>query len=355
MQVSALRMEAVIADFRFAATHLFKDSLLYRHLSQCIIEDHQLLQLAAHAKPEQPPVLMLFAAVRYLLLQGVDHPLKAAYQDSATGQAMPDLFPVFRDFCLQNDSALQAVIAKGQVQTNEVGRSVYLRLAMDWVSREVTPERISLLDLGACAGLNLIWDHYGIQFTRDDEKVVLAGDVNSPVRIPCRLTGNPIPRELGEVAELTPEARVGLELTPPDLDDPDQVRWLQSFVWADHPERDNRFLKAVEMLQQADVQVQAANVVEKLYPVGAAMVPDTLLCVTHTFLVSQLPPASQQALDQQFDQLAQKRDLIRIGVEPQGDGFLLSGQRWENGYSQGWQPLAWGHPHGVWVKWVHES
>ena len=51
----------------------------YEELSYGVSTDNELLEIAAHTRPHQPPPNMLFAAAQYLLLKGFDHPLAAHY------------------------------------------------------------------------------------------------------------------------------------------------------------------------------------------------------------------------------------------------------------------------------------
>ena len=95
---------------------------------------------------------MLFAAVQYLLLTGLDHPLTARYPIiSGEQRPLAPAFPRFRDFCLQHRDRIVELIATRRTQTNVVRRCTCLLPAFSIVCRE-TPSPLALIDLGASAG-----------------------------------------------------------------------------------------------------------------------------------------------------------------------------------------------------------
>src|SRR5690348_388185 len=62
-------------------------SPLYARLCRSIAIDPEVLALAATAQPDQPTPNLLLAAVQYLLLKGIEHPLASFYPGIA---ASPD-------------------------------------------------------------------------------------------------------------------------------------------------------------------------------------------------------------------------------------------------------------------------
>jgi hypothetical protein len=113
------------------------NSPLYAGLSAHILEDPELLELAAEAPAGQPPPNLLFGAVHFLLLQGVQHPLARLYPSLNGGRDIgEDPFPAFRDFCLSNREAVVELVHRRRVQTNEVGRSSALQPALAVVATD---------------------------------------------------------------------------------------------------------------------------------------------------------------------------------------------------------------------------
>jgi Uncharacterized protein conserved in bacteria (DUF2332)/SnoaL-like domain len=147
----------------------------------------------------------LFAAVQYLLLQSDPHPLGRFYPSLGAERAWGDPWPVFRDFALSRRAELKPLIARRHTQTNEVRRSAVLYPALALAARELG-EPVAVLEAGAAAGLNLLFDRYWFDYGAAGT----AGDPASPVRARCQvvLRGKDGVRQaftklLGEVPQAT--------------------------------------------------------------------------------------------------------------------------------------------------------
>ena len=109
----------------------------YAELAYGVSMDDDLLEIAAHTRPHQPAPNMLFAAVQYLLLAGLDHPLAAHYSIIAGEERpMTPAFPHFRDFCLHHRERIIELIRTRRTQTNVVRRCTCLLPAFSIVCRE---------------------------------------------------------------------------------------------------------------------------------------------------------------------------------------------------------------------------
>jgi hypothetical protein len=332
---------------RFAERECRGVSTLYERLALGIADDPELLAIAARARPDQPPPNLLLAAVHLLLLKGAHHPL-AAYYPSISPSADPyaDAFPAFRDFCLQQREPLIALLDTRIVQTNEVRRSACLLPAFGKVARRFG-RPLALVELGASAGLNLLFDRY--QFDYGDGRQY--GDVASPVLIVCASHGHrvpPLPRQLPKVAW-----RVGLDLHPVDLRDPEEALWLRALVWPDHRIRAAVLERAIEVARNDPPRLLPGDALELLPEVLAEAPPDAALCVFHTHTLNQLDESARARLTAILEDHATHRDLGRVSIERLGTPepprlelvTYASGQRTE-------QHLANCDPHGGWIDWV---
>ncbi len=83
-----------------------------------------------------------------------------------------------------------------------------------------------LIDVGASAGLNLLFDHYRIDYGSHGA----TGPSDSPVHICCDVFGGHPP-----IADRFPDVigRVGIDRSPINLFDPSDARWLLACVWPD--------------------------------------------------------------------------------------------------------------------------
>ncbi|PXY51709.1 DUF2332 domain-containing protein, partial [Virgibacillus profundi] len=137
-----------------------------------------------------------------------------------------------------------------------------------------------LIDVGCSAGLNLNVDRVGISY--DGGPAV--GAPSSPVRQSCTLVGGrPVPsRTMPGVV-----ARIGIDLDPLDVTDPEQARWLRACLAPDQPERAAR-LEAELALAASDPPLLLRGDAAELLSEAFALVPgDALPVVTSTWALSR--------------------------------------------------------------------
>ena len=124
-------------DF-FIAESVRQKAPLYVRLAMGVRDDPRLSARAARARPGQPMANLILGAVHFLLLQGLNHGLRAYYRtlnpDDAP-RATGNPFPLFRDVCLAHEAAIGAMVASRVTNTNEVGRSPYLRAGFLRIAR----------------------------------------------------------------------------------------------------------------------------------------------------------------------------------------------------------------------------
>jgi hypothetical protein len=316
------------------------NSKLYAELSQRILEDRELLALAARAPIGQPPPTLLFGAVHYLLLGGLGHPLSRWYPSLNGGRDLgDDPFPAFRDFCLVNAGAISEVMSRRRVQTNEVGRSSALQRGFAVVAGR-TGLPLALVEIGASAGLNLIGDRYRYRY--GDLEV---GDPTSEVLIECRLRGDLKP-PLG----VAPVAwRTGIDRNPIDTDDADQALWLRALVWPDQPWRAGLLLAAMRCARRDPPRVLRGDAVDLLPEAIAGAPAAAALCVYSSFTLYQLRPPEAQHLEKVLAEVGRRRPIHRLSLEwnPSDRPYLElqdpAGDRVR---------LAAAHDHGQWLEWL---
>jgi hypothetical protein len=352
MVTPASRIESIALEFVTASERLFVNAPLYRTLSREVAKDAWLLELAAEARPEQPALLMLLGTVHYLVLRGAEHPLATLYARIAAGESDAEApFPIFREFCRAFAEELRLLLRKGRVQTNEIGRTAYLRLGLEWTSAALGAAPIHYVEIGASAGINLSWDAFSMEFRREGEIALRRGPDGSPVRLSCDLGGLSTPSEQGAVAPRL-EGRLGLEIDPPDLGRAEDRDWLLAFVWADHADRLQRMRGAIDLAASAHHPLIRADVTTQLVEACAAIPPGARICVAHTFLLSQLPPPALEALHGQMSRLAWGREVVQVGVEWVDHETQLMARRWAEGAARAPVLLARGDAHGRQIEWL---
>jgi hypothetical protein len=145
-------------------------------------------------------------------------------------------------------------VREHRVQTNEVQRSwVLLPLFL----HAVGDHDVHLVELGASAGLNLVFDRYRYRY---------AAGTWGPPGAPLELAGEerrPLPAQLlGRGLHV--RSRVGIDLDPVDVSTAEGARLLRSFVWAGQEGRVARLDRAIEALRTDPPELVRGDVVDVL-------------------------------------------------------------------------------------------
>ncbi len=154
-------------------------------------------------------------------------------------------------------------------------------------------EPLNLIEIGPSAGLNVIWDRYGVRYRRGEETFEIGGPDRALVT-DVELRGDKIP-PLGNAPRVA--SRVGLELNPVDLGDPDARDWLKALVWPEHRARFQRLDAALSAYGKARPEIRVGD--------ALALLPDALrdapehepVCVYHTYVTYQFTQEMRDALD----------------------------------------------------------
>jgi hypothetical protein len=346
-------LEALAQRFvRFADQECGDYAPFYARLARGIARDPELLAIAAHTRSGQQAPNLLLAAVHDLLLRGADHALGAFYPSVAHLTAVPpgDPVPAFRSFCQDHRTALIALVSTRLVQTNEPQRCTVLLPAFAMVRHLADGMPLALIEVGASAGLNLLFDRYGYDYGAGWS----AGDPGSPIRFTCALRGEvrpPIPASMPLVA-----ARVGLDLHPIHAADPEAIRWLRALVWPEHPAR-AALLQQVLALARREPPLLIAGDALTVLPQAIADAPaDTAVCVFHTATLAHFPPEARARFRALIPELARQRDLFWLSSEGSGNSgrrglYLTILTAFQHGHLVECQ-LAYSHPHGAWLEWL---
>lgn len=344
--------------FAWRAQHIYgavssaNASPLYAHLSLQIADDPEILQLVVDADRHTTVANLLFGAVHYLLLGGIAHPLAEVYP-SLTENPKPvaEAYLLFRAFCLEQVDAIQQLVMTRTVQTNEVQRCTGLLPGFTYLAQRLHEMPLSLIEVGASLGLNLLWDryHYHYQNIRDQDTEHV--NTGSLVLLACEVNGEnrpPIPTSFPKIA-----SRIGIELMPVDLYDEEAIRWIRALIWPEHLDRARIFAQALAVAQANPPPILAGNMVERLPEVLANVPADNALCLYHSYTLNQCPQSVGEAIHELLLTHSQQRPLYRLVLE------------WYNGqahphldlytYRDGsvtQELLAYCESHGRWIEWV---
>src|SRR4051812_4195800 len=252
-------------------------SPLYDRICRAVAESDDVLGLVSEAPRRGHNPVLLLAAVHYLLLGGLDHPLAAVY----AGESDADPGPLFIDLCLNQRDAILELLANEQVNTNEVGRSAIIGPALTAAaSRLAAP--LGHVDVGCSAGLNLLCDRYRLDYG----PAGVTGPADAAVSIQCDIVNGspPIAPVLPTIA-----ARVGLDRVPLDVHDPQQSRWQLACVWPDTG-RLARTRHALEEARRIPLRLVRGDAVEDVGDLVAGLPREASAVITTTWVVAYFSP-----------------------------------------------------------------
>lgn len=279
--------------------------------------------------------LRLAGGLHALVLTGTDSALAAAY-------ARPDADPT--------DAALAAIVRHPEFlldwlisppQTNEVRRAATVIAAMHWLTARFGLP-ITLSELGASAGLNLLCDHFALEigghrFGPETPALTLSPDWSGPLPPPVA------PRVI---------ARAGVDLSP--LDPVKDRLKLLAYLWADQPQRMAMTLAAIDLAQRMKPQVDRGDASDWLETRMTSQAEGTLHLVYHTIAWQYFPPATRTKALTAFDRAGARATptspLARLQMEGDGTtpGAAITLTLWPGGTVIPFGRIDF---HGRWVSW----
>jgi len=287
-----------------------------------------------------PPLNLLFGGVK-LGLTATD-PLAAWYPHlvgADVRQPDDDAYAAFRAYALERSAALVEIGATHRTQTNEAGRAAAI---LPWLveAADALAAPVHVVDIGASAGLNLCLDRFDYDY----------GNHHVPALNPSahRLTLTCENRGAFALPDAAPTiaTRTGIDLAPIDANDPDAAAWLEALVWPEHADRLERLRAALAIRRETDVSMVAGDAASTLLEVEAHLPPGPML-VFHTVMAYQLEPAQLDAIEDALAQVALRRPVARLAMEPvrgTGHQHIQTGLRLATA-----QVRATAHAHGRWI------
>jgi hypothetical protein len=279
--------------------------------------------------------LRLAGGLHALVLAGQAPGLAAAYAEGGEGV----LRPALADALATHEAHLLRWL-DSPPQTNEVRRSAVLIAAGHWLADRFGLPMV-LSELGASAGLNLLWDHYTLAIGPG------YGPPDAPVRLTPDWQGTLPPLSVPQVV-----ARAGVDLNPLDPV-ADRLR-LMAYVWADQPERLARTRAAADLAAGFPGMVARGDAVDWLEARLAAPVPGHLHLIFHTVAWQYFPAAAQARGEALFAKAGARATpdapLARLAMEADGgEGAAVTLTLWPGGEVI---PLARADFHGRWLRWL---
>ncbi len=300
-----------------------------------------LLEPVALAPFGDAVILRLLAALHLLVLDG-RAPGLARHFPSAGGAPGRGLGDDVRTTAHGHRDEIAVRLTQG-VQTNEVGRSAALLGGYLEAARLGLPLRV--LEVGASAGLNLLFDRYcylgsdGAVFGSPDSALVFDGpwfaaapDLTVPLVVQERRGS-----DLAPISVATAEGRLR----------------LRSFVWGDQLDRLARLDAAIAVAEADRPVVDRAAAPEWLRDQLAVPQPGCTTVVAHSIMFQYLSDRARQAMLEAIDAAGRAATrhapFVWLRLEPGGDQAELRLTSWPGGTTH---LLAKSSYHGPPVVWL---
>ena len=310
----------VAREYRsFARQQARGRSAAYESLAEAVAGDPGLCAYVASLPADKRQPNLLFAAARYLLGEPPD--------------------PVtLHELARRSRAELTEVILARRTQTNEPARCAALLPVLARL-----PEPLALIDVGASAGLNLLFDRYSYDYGG----YRLAGTDPQAPTLRCQPRGPvPLPSRIPAVTW-----RAGLDLNPLDVTSDEDVRWLSCLVWPGEGDRAGRLAAAVAAARRDPPAVHRGDVLTGLPALAARAPAAATLVVYHTSVLYQVAPGTRE----QF--IATVRDLGATWLSSEAPGVVpgTSVPATDDQMcvlAQDGQPVACTDSHGTWLRWL---
>ncbi|WP_235681255.1 DUF2332 domain-containing protein [Tomitella gaofuii] len=201
-------------------------------------------------------------------------------------------FPEFRAWLLTHWEAVGAMARTRSTQTNECGRAAVLLPILASLQ-----EPLSLIEVGASAGLCLFPDRFSYRYTMTGQKGAVREidpqTGRSPVVLPCTVSGNaPLPTALPEVAY-----RAGVDVNPLDPHSDDDMRWLEALVWPGQDERLRRLRSAAKIARNEPPRVTTGDLTDTITDLVCAAPPGTTVVVFGSAVLNYIDPAARRTFE----------------------------------------------------------
>ena len=311
---------------RFADDEARERSPLYEALARGVAADPQVLAFLTTLPREKQQPNLLLASVRHLFGVAAD-------------------WDQFRQRLLDNLDGVRAVMLTHATQTNEPARCATLLPVLSHL-----PQPLALIEVGASAGLCLLPDYYGYDFSGrmiHPERVEAAYPVFSCVANEA----TPVPDAMPHIVW-----RAGLDLHPLDVGDPAQAAWLETLVWPEQTERLAKLRAASKIASVNRPRIVAGDLLGDALGRLCAKAPgDATLVVFHTAVLAYVADRSaRQAFARRVMSLCPywiSNEFPMVFPDVAGGArmagrFLLS----VNGVA-----TAWTDPHGAAVDWIGDG
>ena len=294
-------------------------SAAYQALAEAVADDQVITDFVAGLPPDKHQPQLLFAAARYLI-------------------GRPPGPAELCDLVRRSGPELAEVMLARRTQTNEPARCAVLLPVLAQL-----PEPLALIEVGASAGLTLLFDRYSYDYAghrvagRDPDGPVLRCQPRGPVPLPARVPS---------IAW-----RAGIDLNPLDVTREEDARWLSCLVWPGEGDRAERLAGAIAAARRDPPAVHRGDLVTEVAALAATAPADATLVIYHTSVLYQVAPEPRE----RFGATVRGLGAVWLSGEAPGDvpgteGTAGDGMSYV--VARDGRPLALADSHGAWLEWL---
>jgi hypothetical protein len=309
---------------RFAEEEAAAESPLYAHLALAAAQDDEVAGLLAATVPELARATLLFAAVHRLVIADPISDLAQYYPTvGGTNGVDSTVWPTFRAFVLDRADRVRHLVTTRTTQTNEVRRAALLFPAVARAAKEAGKGPIGLLEVGTSAGLLLGLDRYGYRYQAADGEQLSAGPTKAPLVLNSVFSLAPGAKRPGLPKSVQVAAKVGLDRSPVDVTDEEQLAWLEACVWADQPERIRLLNLAASAQAKHRPEFVTGDLVDDLAAAADRIPAELPLVVFNSHVLPYVPAQRRADFVAALAELAATRPLWWISQEAYEAGLNL--------------------------------
>lgn len=287
--------------------------------------------------------LRVLGALHRLAMEG-RAPELAALMPSVGGVADPNRAWPAAEVVLKRERAFVEDYLTRAPQTNEVGRAaMLLGGVLEIAARFDKPLR--LLEIGSSAGLNLCWDRYRVR-----TPFFTWGPNDSELELTCDWSG-PLPALDAKVEVVS---RAGCDVAPIDIQNDDDRRRMESYIWTDQLDRQARMRAAVKIAAATPFTLEAESAATWVARELAEAAPGVVTVLFHSIMWQYMDPATTAAIEAAIEAAGVRATadapLAWLAMEPIDlKSFpLIKLTTWPGGDKR---TLGTVHFHGRWARW----
>ena len=339
-------------------------------LFEAIASHDALLDRLAVLPADRLPALLGSAAIAFLVRRDRPVPLAGYFPELGAAQPRFDegFFPAFRTFCAERLDDIAELCQGRRYQMNEVARCTQIAVGIAAASAG-SAGPVALVDLGTGAGLGLQLDRYRYRIGTGTY-----GPAEASLTLACEIRGPVAPPPISLPPVIT---RVGVDLDPVDLADPEARAWLQACA---PPEASalSRLAAAVDVARRHPATIIAGDIIDVLPRVLAGIPAQQRIIVADAYTAVFLPDQRRAELASLLAEVGQRRPVTWLSLDPlvplgpagrdsvqglplppalirdyqHGGVFAVLGARTFDRDSDRGRLLARAHPSGQWIEWL---